>query len=62
MTSLLDRERGTYTEIVHVDAYTATSRGELYVEQFLDMAGGTARGTILDAGCGTGKAALALTA
>lgn len=68
MTTLLDRERETYTDVWHaVDQYGELSPGANYVPLFLDMAGlptdrqfaGQAR-TVLDAGCGSGKGAQAL--
>jgi 2-polyprenyl-3-methyl-5-hydroxy-6-metoxy-1,4-benzoquinol methylase len=56
---LLDTERQTYEAMWAVDAYAAFSPGETYLPLFLDMVQ-TSHGTVLDAGCGSGKGALAL--
>jgi SAM-dependent methyltransferase len=64
MSGLIAQERATYAEMWAVDEYAAFSPGETYVPMFLDMAGiseGQAwPGSVLDAGCGAGKGALAL--
>jgi len=61
---VLRDERETYEHAFAVDAYSAYSPGEKYVPAFLDMAAlptdGVFRGSLLDAGCGTGKGAAAL--
>lgn len=63
--NLIDRERETYTDVwTALDHYGDLSPGAKYVPLFLDMAridpAQTFKGTILDAGCGNGKGALAL--
>lgn len=64
MTALIDRERGTYEDVFEaLPAYSEYSPGEEFLPQFLDMAGLRSefwRHSILDAGCGTGKGAIAL--
>jgi SAM-dependent methyltransferase len=75
MHSILDAERQKYEDMWTVDAYASHSPGEMYAPLFLDMIGGSPLGlafehpnglrvrppyTILDAGCGSGKGALAL--
>jgi len=57
--NFLESERQKYVDVWSLDAYAAYSPGEAYLPLFLDMIG-TERGTILDAGCGSGKGALAL--
>jgi len=53
-------ERDTYESMWGaVEGYSRESPGERYLPAFLQMVG-SERGTVLDAGCGTGKAALAL--
>lgn len=58
--SLVARERDTYDAIWALDAYAQHSPGEAYVPIFLDMTQTQMRTTVLDAGCGSGKGALAL--
>ncbi len=64
--SLITTERATYTDIWAVPAYADVSPGEQCVPLFSEMAGidpTTTRGlTVLDAGCGSGKGAVALAA
>lgn len=60
MGLLLERERDTYREMWGVESYAAWAPGADYVPAFRDMSGATPGQTILDAGCGTGKGALAL--
>lgn len=67
MSRILDRERDTYQTIWGVEAYRAFSPGEQYVPFFLDMSARVLpnpavplKGSVLDAGCGSGKGALAL--
>jgi len=55
-----EQERATYDSMWAVPAYHDQSPGEIYLPMFLDMAKPTMRGSILDAGCGAGKGALAL--
>lgn len=60
MITLQDRERATYEEMWQVHGYANNSPGEQLVPVFLDMSQTLMRGSLLDAGCGTGKGALAL--
>jgi 2-polyprenyl-3-methyl-5-hydroxy-6-metoxy-1,4-benzoquinol methylase len=60
--TIQQRERATYEDIWSVDEYARHSPGAAYVPLFLDMAQTTMRTSVLDAGCGTGKGALALQA
>lgn len=60
--SLVQKERETYDAIWAFDAYAAHSPGEAYLPLFLDMTQDTMRTSVLDAGCGSGKGALALQA
>lgn len=61
MKILAAAERATYEEMWSVPAYSAYAPGETHVSTFLEMSG--ARwGTLLDAGCGTGRGGLALEA
>lgn len=57
--SVLASERDTYQAIWANDSYAAISPGERYADVFQQMAGATS-GTVLDAGTGSGKGALAL--
>lgn len=58
--SLLENERETYAELwSSVGAYAEHSPGEQYLPVFLQVVGDW-RGTVLDAGTGSGKGALAL--
>lgn len=55
-------ERALYDEVwAHVDTYGDYSPGEARLPMFLAMTGATS-GRVLDAGCGSGKGALALKA
>lgn len=54
------RERQVYEEIWAVEAYGQHSPGEAYVDAFLAMSGAIGSQSVLDAGCGSGKGALAL--
>lgn len=60
MSNLVDRERETYDSMWSVPAYSLHSPGEKFLPIFLDMAGTLMRTTVLDAGCGSGKGAIAL--
>lgn len=60
--NLIDKERETYESIWAFDAYASHSPGEAYLSLFLDMTKDTMRVSVLDAGCGSGKGALALQA
>jgi SAM-dependent methyltransferase len=58
--SLLDTERATYETVwSSVQGYAQHSPGEQYLPLFLQVVGDT-RGTVLDAGTGSGKGARAL--
>lgn len=59
---ILEQDRETYREIWGVESYAALSPGELLVPVFRDMAQPRPGAMILDAGCGSGKGALALEA
>jgi 2-polyprenyl-3-methyl-5-hydroxy-6-metoxy-1,4-benzoquinol methylase len=64
--SLRTKEAQLYTDVWALPSYGTFSPGEQYVPLFLDMAqitpDTTFRYTVLDAGCGSGKGALALKA
>jgi 2-polyprenyl-3-methyl-5-hydroxy-6-metoxy-1,4-benzoquinol methylase len=63
MPRLVEAERQKYELAWAVEAYATNSPGEQCVPVFLDMlaaAGHVGRGTVLDAGCGAGKGAIAL--
>ena len=64
MPSATTIERDRYAEVWGlVDAYHDNCAGEQVLPAFLDLTGPSARGRhVLDAGCGNGKAALALAA
>jgi 2-polyprenyl-3-methyl-5-hydroxy-6-metoxy-1,4-benzoquinol methylase len=63
MSQVIRHERALYEHIwSSVAAYADHSPGERYVPLFLDMSRTTMRGSLLDAGCGSGKGALALEA
>ncbi len=59
-SAIVDRERQKYEGIWNVPAYAAHSPGEQFLPLFLDMATPDSGATVLDAGCGSGKGALAL--
>jgi SAM-dependent methyltransferase len=64
MSRIIAAERKTYEEMWGIDAYATHSPGAQMLPLFLDMAGipdaKRFPGTVLDAGCGAGKGALAL--
>src|SRR5688572_14262548 len=62
--SVIAREKATYDSAWGIAHYADHSPGERLVSAFCDMAGiASAKGvTVLDAGCGSGKGALALEA
>ena len=62
MRSLLETERATYEAIWDAPGYRDMSPGEQLVAAFKSMSGAQAGDTVLDAGCGSGKGALALQA
>lgn len=63
MSSLITRERAKYDDVwTSVTAYGAHSPGASLVPVFESMRRDAGPVTILDAGCGSGKGALALTA
>jgi 2-polyprenyl-3-methyl-5-hydroxy-6-metoxy-1,4-benzoquinol methylase len=63
MLSVQEREREIYREMAAVEAYQDYSPGARYLPAFLEMAGGLEEGaSVLDAGCSSGKGALALKA
>lgn len=59
--TLIERERTKYETIWAIDAYAEHSPGEMVLPIFRDMTGAES-GTVLDAGCGSGKGAIALAA
>lgn len=62
MPNLLQAEREKYADIWSLESYAKHSPGERYAPMFRDMAMEHAAvlGTVLDAGCGSGKGAVAL--
>lgn len=60
MSSLLTAERAKYEDIWTIDAYRANSPGEQLADAFLAMTGAVPGQTVLDAGCGAGRGAIAL--
>lgn len=62
MTMLIDAEREKYETIWAIPEYSEQSPGLRHLDQFMGMAGlSSGHGlTLLDAGCGSGKASLAL--
>lgn len=58
MLDIASVERTKYEQMWAVDDYSANSPGELFLPIFLDMA--KPLGLVLDAGCGAGRGALAL--
>lgn len=60
MSELAEIERNKYEAMWAMPGYATNSPGEQLVSIFLDMAKPMMRGTVLDAGCGSGKGALAL--
>ena len=61
MSSLVTREREKYESVWSIDSYHVNSPGAQVLPVFLDMSGATPGATILDAGCGSAKGAVALT-
>lgn len=55
-------ERDTYETMFAVEAYSNESPGEIFLSLFIDMAKPEYGDSVLDAGCGSGKGALALAA
>lgn len=53
-------ERATYEEMWGFVPYSEHSPGEQWAGAFAQMSGNTMRGSVLDAGCGGGKGAIAL--
>jgi SAM-dependent methyltransferase len=60
--SLVETETATYEQMWGVETYADHSPGERFVPLFVEMSGAREPQTILDAGCGSGKGALALEA
>lgn len=60
MLGLAEQERETYEQMWGVPVYSEYAPGEEYVEAFLEMSGAGRASSVLDAGCGTGKGAVAL--
>ena len=60
MTTLLATERAKYDAIWGLDVYAKFSPGLEVLPLFLDMTGARPPDSILDAGCGSAKASLAL--
>jgi 2-polyprenyl-3-methyl-5-hydroxy-6-metoxy-1,4-benzoquinol methylase len=62
-SSLTTRQRERYQEVWQtLDHYGDHAPGEAWLPLFLDITGTTMRTSVLDAGCGSGKGALALQA
>lgn len=59
---LLTTERAKYESIWALESYAAHSPGERALPVFLDMAKPSVGASVLDAGCGSGKGAVALRA
>ena len=59
-TPITQRERAVYQDIFQIPTYSDHSPGEVYAPLFASLA--QAPATVLDAGCGSGKGMLALTA
>lgn len=60
MTTLTQQERALYDEVWSLPDYGAFAPGEHYLPLFLDMAKPALGASVLDAGTGSGKGALAL--
>ncbi len=60
MSTLLDRERAKYETAWAIQSYAQNSPGAMVLPVFLEMANPRPGSSILDAGCGSGKGALAL--
>lgn len=60
MSTLINTERETYESIWQHEAYGKSSPGERYADMFMEMTGAQPHDTVLDAGCGNGKGAIAL--
>src|SRR6187402_2107708 len=60
MGALLQAEQDTYSQVWQIPGYHEYSPGEVVARAFMDMSGAKSGETILDAGCGSGKGALAL--
>jgi SAM-dependent methyltransferase len=60
--ALITQERDLYESIWAIDAYRSHAPGEEFLPIFLDLIGGAGPMTVLDAGTGSGKGALALDA
>jgi 2-polyprenyl-3-methyl-5-hydroxy-6-metoxy-1,4-benzoquinol methylase len=59
--SITARETDRYQELWQaVDAYGAYAPGEVFLPLFIEMSGSVIRTSVLDAGCGSGKGAVAL--
>lgn len=58
--SITAQEKDTYDEMWGHAAYAEFSPGEKYLGAFLDMSNAQPGQSVLDAGCGSGKGALAL--
>lgn len=63
MSVIIEQQRSTYSEAWGIEQYAEHSPGEHHVAMFLEMAKVLGQGySVLDAGCGSGKGALALKA
>lgn len=63
MRPIADAERARYEDVwSSLPTYGDYSPGERWVDAFLSMSGTIMRGSILDAGCGSGKGGVALRA
>ena len=62
MSSLSAKEQALYDEVWGLPGYADFAPGEHYAPAFMDMSGAVPGDTVLDAGTGSGKGALALKA
>lgn len=62
MPTIEARERETYDEAWSIASYSKHSPGEMFCPRFIEITGAPPGASVLDAGCGSGKGALALKA
>lgn len=60
MSSIAEAERAKYDDMWAVDAYTKYSPGERLILTFMEMSGARRQDSVIDAGCGAGRGAVAL--